>query len=96
MLALSKALLLKPAILLIDELSLGLAPLVVQQLLAVVERLKAEGMTMVIVTHEIGFARDVADRVVVLDGGTILEDGPPGQVLVSPKSERVKAFLSRH
>ena len=94
--AIARALMLSPTVMLFDEPTSALDPELVGEVLRVIRELAHDGMTMVIVTHEIGFARDVADRVVVLDSGTILEDGPPGQVLVSPKSERVKSFLSRH
>jgi polar amino acid transport system ATP-binding protein len=63
--------------------------------LAIIRGLKHEGMTMMIVTHEMGFARDCADRVAFLDGGLILEEGPPAQIFESPEQERTRAFLQR-
>jgi ABC-type branched-subunit amino acid transport system ATPase component len=81
MLALSKALLLEPDILLIDELSLGLAPLVVQELLGVVERLKAEGLTMVIVEQSVNVALAVADRAIYMERGQVKFSGPARELL---------------
>ena len=81
MLALSKALLLEPEILLIDELSLGLAPVVVQELLAVVERLKAEGLTMVIVEQSVNVALAVADRAIFMERGQVKFSGPAQELL---------------
>lgn len=65
------------------------------EVLSVMKRLADSGMTMIVVTHEIGFAREVADRVVFMDGGHIIEEGSPEEILVAPKEERTKAFLAR-
>ncbi len=78
---------------LFDEVTSALDPELVKEVLDVIRELAAEGMTMIIVTHELGFARDVADRVVFMDDGVIVEQGPPAQVLDSPREERTKKFL---
>ena len=65
------------------------------EVLAVMKELAGQGLTMIVVTHEIGFAREAADRVAFMDGGQIVEVGPPGEVLVAPKQARTQAFLSR-
>jgi len=93
--AIARALALKPAIMLFDEPTSALDPELVGEVLAVMRDLAKSGMTMIVATHEIAFARDVAARVVFLDGGRILEDGPPEQVLVNPREERTREFLSR-
>ena len=84
-----------PKAILFDEPTSALDPELVGEVLAVMKSLADEGMTMVVVTHEIGFAREVADRVVFMDGGVIVEQGRPDEVLVNPKEERTRAFLKR-
>ena len=79
---------------LFDEPTSALDPELVGDVLAVMKELADDGMTMIVVTHEMGFAREVADRVVFMDGGVIVEAGPPSQVLGSPREPRTKAFLS--
>lgn len=93
--AIVRALATHPQVLLLDEVTAALDPELVGEVLAVIRRLKAEGMTMVIVTHEMGFARDVADRVCFLDGGRILEQGPPKALFSAPENPRTQKFLQR-
>jgi polar amino acid transport system ATP-binding protein len=93
--AIARALAMKPKAILFDEPTSALDPEMVGDVLAVMKRLAEEGMTMVVVTHEMGFAREVADRVLFLDQGGILEQGTPEQVLKYPKSERTRDFLRR-
>jgi polar amino acid transport system ATP-binding protein len=93
--AIARALAMKPKAILFDEPTSALDPELVGDVLAVMKRLAEEGMTMVVVTHEMGFAREVADRVLFLDQGGILEQGTPEQVLKYPKSERTRDFLRR-
>ncbi len=93
--AIVRALATNPDVLLLDEVTAALDPELVGGVLDVIRELKAGGMTMVIVTHEMGFARDVADRVAFLDGGRIVELGPPQQVLVDPREPRTRRFLQR-
>ncbi|MHB9854831.1 amino acid ABC transporter ATP-binding protein [Streptomyces krungchingensis] len=93
--AIARALALRPGIILFDEPTSALDPELVGEVLAVIKDLAAGGTTLVIVTHEIGFAREVADRVVFVDGGRIVEQGPPGQVLDAPRHERTRDFLSK-
>jgi polar amino acid transport system ATP-binding protein len=78
---------------LFDEVTSALDPELVKEVLDVMRELADEGMTMLVVTHEIGFAREAADRVIFMDGGVIVEEGPPAQVLDAPRHERTKAFL---
>ena len=87
--AIARALAMKPKVMLFDE------PKMVREVLDVMKSLADEGMTMVIVTHEMGFAKEVADRVLFVDGGLILEDGSPSQVFDAPTSDRTKLFLSK-
>jgi polar amino acid transport system ATP-binding protein len=94
--AIARALAMQPKVMLFDEVTSALDPELVGEVLRVVRRLAEEGMTMVVVTHEIHFARDVGDRIVFMDGGVIVESGPPAQVLVSPASDRLKLFLRRY
>jgi polar amino acid transport system ATP-binding protein len=82
-----------PHVMLFDEVTSALDPELVKEVLDVMRELADEGMTMLVVTHEIGFAREAADRVIFMDGGVIVEDGPPAQVLDAPRHERTKAFL---
>jgi polar amino acid transport system ATP-binding protein len=84
-----------PELMLFDEPTSALDPELVGEVLQVMRDLAASGMTMVVVTHEIGFAREVADTVVFLDGGVVVESGPPSQVLENPQQERTKLFLSK-
>lgn len=93
--AIARALAMKPRGLLCDEITSALDPELKWEVLEVLEKLKARGMTLVMVTHEIGFARKSADRVFVLAGGRIIEHGPPSQVIDNPQVERNKLFLSR-
>lgn len=91
--AIARALALKPEVLLFDEPTSALDPELVGEVLAVIRGLAEDGATLVVVTHEIGFAREAADRVVFLDGGVVVEQGPPSQVLDRPQHERTRAFL---
>lgn len=91
--AIARALAMKPNLMLFDEPTSALDPELVGEVLDVMRRLAATGMTMIVVTHEMTFAREVADRVVVMDGGVIVEEGPAKQVLTSPEHARTKAFL---
>jgi polar amino acid transport system ATP-binding protein len=84
-----------PRLLLLDEVTSALDPELVGEVLTMIRGLKDEGMTMVLATHEMGFARQVADRVVFLDGGRVLESGPPEQVLGEPTEPRTRQFLAR-
>ncbi len=93
--AIARALAMKPRFMLFDEPTSALDPEMIGEVLDVMTGLAHEGMTMVVVTHEIGFARQVADRILFLDNGEIAEDGPPAQVLDSPTNERTKSFLSK-
>ena len=91
----ARALAMDPKAILFDEPTSALDPELVGEVLAVMKSLADEGMTMVVVTHETGFAREVADHVVFMDGGVIVEQGHPSEVLVNPKEERTRAFLKR-
>jgi polar amino acid transport system ATP-binding protein len=93
--AIARALAMQPAVLLFDEPTSALDPELVGEVLAVIEDLARSGTTMLVVTHEIGFARRAADQVVFMDEGRIVEQGPPEQVLDAPRHERTRAFLSR-
>ena len=93
--AIARALAMSPKLMLFDEPTSALDPELVGEVLDVMRRLAAEGMTMVVVTHEVGFAREVADSVVFIDDGTVVEHGPPAQVLSNPRHERTRAFLSK-
>ncbi|HYD11095.1 MAG TPA: peptide ABC transporter ATP-binding protein, partial [Acidimicrobiales bacterium] len=84
-----------PEVLLLDEVTSALDPELVGEVLSTIRELAAGGMTMVLATHEMGFARDVANRIVFLDKGRVLADGPPSSVLVDPEHERVRLFLQR-
>ena len=90
-----RALALKPMLLLFDEPTSALDPELVGEVLAVIKELAEEGWTMVIVTHELGFARQVADEVLFLDGGVVVEQGPPSQLFTAPREERTRRFLER-
>ena len=93
--AIVRALAMQPALLLLDEVTSALDPELVAEVLDVVRELAKAGMTMVIATHEMGFARDVADRICFLDGGRILEEGPPERLLAAPAEARTRQFLQR-
>lgn len=93
--AIARALAMKPQAMLFDEPTSALDPETVGEVLQVMKELAEEGMTMVVVTHEMGFAREVADRVVVLDQGELIEQGPPEQIFSHPSHSRTRAFLSR-
>ena len=93
--AIARALAMDPKAILFDEPTSALDPELVGEVLAVMKSLADEGMTMVVVTHEITFAREVADRVVFMDGGVVVEQGRPEDVLVNPRHERTRAFLKR-
>lgn len=93
--AIARALCMQPDIMLFDEPTSALDPELVGEVLNVMKDLAKEGMTMIVVTHEMGFAREVADRVVFMDGGKILEEGTPEQVFKNPKEARTKAFLEK-
>jgi polar amino acid transport system ATP-binding protein len=91
--AIARALAMDPQVMLFDEVTSALDPELVKEVLDTMRELAEEGMTMIVVTHEIGFAREVADRVIFMDGGVIVEEGPPVQVLENPREERTKRFL---
>jgi ABC-type histidine transport system ATPase subunit len=93
--AIARALAMQPQLMLFDEVTSALDPELVGEVLSLMADLAAEGMTMLLVTHEIGFAREVSTRTIFFDGGVVGEDGPPGEVLRRPKSERLRQFLSR-
>jgi polar amino acid transport system ATP-binding protein len=84
----------EPKLMLFDEPTSALDPELVGDVLDVMRKLALSGMTMIVVTHEIGFAREVADRVVFMDAGLVVEDGTPSQVIDKPKNERTKAFIN--
>jgi polar amino acid transport system ATP-binding protein len=91
--AIARALAMDPEVMLFDEVTSALDPELVKEVLDVMRELAAEGMTMIVVTHELGFARDVCDRIVFIDEGVIVEQGPPREVLDTPREERTKRFL---
>jgi glutamine transport system ATP-binding protein len=93
--AIARALAMNPRIMLFDEPTSALDPEMVGEVLQVMKDLAREGITMVVVTHEMGFAREVADRVIFMDGGYIVEEGRPSELFDSPKHERTKAFLGK-
>ena len=93
--AIVRALAMQPELLLLDEVTSALDPELVSEVLDVIRELAAGGMTMVIATHEMGFARDIASRVCFLDAGAILEQGPPQQIFSAPREERTQQFLQR-
>ncbi|MFF4440868.1 amino acid ABC transporter ATP-binding protein [Streptomyces sp. NPDC001621] len=93
--AIARALALRPGVILFDEPTSALDPELVGEVLAVIRDLATSGTTLLIVTHEIGFAREIADRVVFIDGGKIIEQGPPSEVLDKPRHERTRDFLSK-
>jgi polar amino acid transport system ATP-binding protein len=93
--AIARALSMNPDLMLFDEPTSALDPELVGDVLAVMRRLADEGMTMLVVTHEMQFAREVADKVLFMDGGVVVEEGPPAQVIGEPHEERTRTFLSR-
>ena len=93
--AIARALAMNPSVMLFDEPTSALDPEMVGEVLNVMKELAQNGMTMICVTHEMGFAREVADRVVFMDGGLIIEEGTPEQVLKNPQQERTKSFLNK-
>jgi len=93
--AIARALAMRPKLMLFDEPTSALDPELVGEVLDIMRGLAAEGMTMLVVTHEMGFAREVADAVVFMDGGVVVESGPPSQVLVDPQQERTRSFLAK-
>jgi polar amino acid transport system ATP-binding protein len=93
--AIARALAMRPAMLLLDEVTSALDPELVGEVLVVIRGLAEKGMTMVLVTHEMGFAADTASRVLFMESGSIVEQGPPDQILRNPNSDRLRSFLSR-
>ena len=93
--AIVRALAMKPSIMLFDEVTSALDPELVAEVLNVIRELASEGMTMILATHEMGFARDIADRVCFLEAGSILEEGPPERIFSSPENPRTRRFLQR-
>jgi polar amino acid transport system ATP-binding protein len=93
--AIARALAMDPKLMLFDEPTSALDPELVGEVLEVMRKLAADGMTMVVVTHEMGFAREVADKVAFMDEGVVVEEGPPATVLSSPSQDRTRAFLSK-
>lgn len=93
--AIARALAMNPSVMLFDEPTSALDPEMVKEVLAVMKDLAESGMTMIIVTHEMNFAKEVADRILFLDGGVLVEDTPPNEFFSSPKSERAKEFLEK-
>ena len=91
--AIARALAMDPKLMLFDEPTSALDPELVKEVLDVMRDLASDGMTMIVVTHEIEFAKDVANRVVFMDDGVVVEEGPPKEVLDNPKHERTKRFL---
>lgn len=93
--AIARALALKPALILLDEVTAALDPELVRDVLDVIRDLAGEGITMLLVSHEMGFIREAAHRVVMMDGGRVVEVGPPQQIFDSPTEERTRAFMSK-
>jgi ABC-type polar amino acid transport system ATPase subunit len=93
--AIARAIALEPRVMLFDEPTSALDPELVGSVLAVMQELRESGMTMVVVSHEMGFARAAADRVLFMDEGMIVEQGPPAQVFEAPERERTRAFIAR-
>jgi polar amino acid transport system ATP-binding protein len=94
--AIARALAMDPKIMLFDEVTSALDPELVGEVLAAMQQLARDGMTMIVVTHEMSFARDVADRVVFMDGGVIVEEGAPEEMFAGPRTDRVRQFLKRY
>ena len=93
--AIARALAMNPSLMLLDEITSALDPQLVGEVLEFVRQLADEGMTMIVATHEMGFARELADKVCFLDDGVIREEGPPSQILSAPREERTREFLAR-
>ena len=93
--AIARALVMQPKVMLFDEVTSALDPELVEEVLNVMRQLAVEGMTMIVVTHEMGFARDVARDVVFMDRGTIIERGEPGEIFISPRHDRTQQFLKK-
>jgi polar amino acid transport system ATP-binding protein len=93
--AIARSLAMGPKLMLFDEPTSALDPEMIGEVLDVMKRLARDGMTMVVVTHEMGFAREVADRILFMDAGTIVEEGPPASFFTHPSQERTKLFLSQ-
>ncbi|CDM68977.1 Amino acid ABC transporter ATP-binding protein [Clostridium bornimense] len=93
--AIARALAMEPDVMLFDEPTSALDPEMVGEVLAVMKKLAKEGMTMIVVTHEMGFAREVGDRILFIDGGKVLEKGKPSEIFENPKNSRTKDFLSK-
>jgi polar amino acid transport system ATP-binding protein len=93
--AIARALAMRPKLMLFDEPTSALDPELVGEVLDVMRDLAREGMTMVVVTHEIGFAREVGDNLIFMDGGVVVEEGAPREVLTNPQHQRTRAFLSK-
>ena len=93
--AIARAVAAQPKVMLFDEVTSALDPELIGEVLAVMQDLARSGQTMLVVSHEMMFVREVAHRVVFMDGGVIVEEGPPGEVLVRPQTQRLQAFLSR-
>ncbi len=93
--AIARALAMDPKLMLFDEPTSALDPELVGEVLDVMRQLAEEGMTMIVVTHEMGFAREVGDSLVFMDGGVVVEAGDPREVLTSPRHERTQSFLSK-
>lgn len=94
--AIARALAMRPTVMLFDEATSALDPELVGEVLRVMRDLAKEGMTMIVVTHEMSFAKEVADRVIFMDGGVIVEEGSPNDIMVNPKTERFRGFLGHH
>lgn len=94
--AIARAIVLQPKLMLFDEPTSALDPETVGEVLKAMRELRDSGMTMLVVTHEMGFAREAADRVIFMDGGAIVEQGPPHEIFGAPKHERTRAFLTRY
>jgi octopine/nopaline transport system ATP-binding protein len=94
--AIARALAMQPKVMLFDEPTSSLDPELTEEVLGVMRELAADGTTMIVVTHEMGFARDVSDRVMFLHNGLIEEEGPPQAIFGAPKSERLRQFISKH
>ena len=94
--AIARALAMDPKIMLFDEITSALDPELVGEVLAAIQQLAGDGMTMVVVTHEMSFAHEIADRIVFMDAGIIVEEGKPDHLLFAPQSERVRAFPKRY
>ncbi len=93
--AIARALAMKPILMLFDEPTSALDPEMIGEVLTVMKQLALEGMTMIVVSHEMGFAREVADRVLFMDEGSLVEEGEPGEIFLNPKHERTRTFLSK-